>query len=127
VVIIAILAAIAIPTFLAQRDRARVASVQSDLRNAATASQTCASAANDSYIADPDGAGPLTSCETQAALEAYGWNNTPGVTIGFGTAADDTTATFICIEGSHTAMGGSTQDEHRYDTAAGRVQTGTCA
>ena len=37
VIIIGILAAIAIPTFLAQRDRARASVVQSDLRNAATA------------------------------------------------------------------------------------------
>jgi type IV pilus assembly protein PilA len=122
VVIIGILAAIAIPTFLAQRDRARAASVQSDLRNAAAAAQTCASAANDSYIADPDGAGPLGNCTTQAALEAFGWNNTPGVTIGFGAGADAATATFVCIDGVHAAMAGSTQDDFRYDTAAGRVQ-----
>jgi type IV pilus assembly protein PilA len=122
VVIISILAAIAIPTFLAQRDRARAAAVQSDLRNAAAAVQTCASAANDSYVADPDGAGPLANCTTQASLEAFGWNNTPDVTIGFGAGADAATATFVCIDGVHASMGASTQDNFRYDTAAGRVQ-----
>ncbi len=40
VIIIGILAAIAIPTFLAQRERAQEASAESDARNAATAAQT---------------------------------------------------------------------------------------
>ena len=49
VVIIGILAAIAIPTFLNQRERAQNASVTADLRNAATAAQTYATANNGSY------------------------------------------------------------------------------
>ena len=49
VIIIGILAAIAIPTFLNQRERAQNASVTADLRNAATAAQTYATANNGSY------------------------------------------------------------------------------
>ena len=40
VIIIGILAAIAIPTFLSQRDRARYSAVESDLRNAAIEMET---------------------------------------------------------------------------------------
>src|SRR5215203_2493239 len=78
IIIIGILAAIAIPVFLAQRDRARAAAVQSDLRNAATAAQTCASANNDSYTAP-------TPCNTLGALTANGYNQTQGVNFTWGT------------------------------------------
>jgi len=66
VIIIGILAAIAIPTFLAQRERAWEASAQSDLRNAAAAATSC-SVAN---------GGDYTLCATEAQLTPYGWNRT---------------------------------------------------
>jgi type IV pilus assembly protein PilA len=121
IIIIGILAAIAIPVFLAQRDRANIAAVQSDLRNAATAAQTCASTNNGSYTTP-------TACDTQANLEANGYNNTPGVNLGFGSAgsADATTASFICIEATHANVTGAA-DNYKWDSGAGRVQTGTCA
>jgi prepilin-type N-terminal cleavage/methylation domain-containing protein len=50
IIIIGILAAIAIPAFLAQRDRARSTTAQSDLRNAATAATSCASDNGGSYV-----------------------------------------------------------------------------
>src|SRR5918993_4048503 len=109
IIIIGILAAIAIPVFLAQRDQARIAAVKSDLRNSATAVQTCASNANDAYNGDPDGAGALTTCLAVPALTAYGYNNTTGVTLTFGAASN---ATFVCIEGNHANMGGVTTDQH---------------
>ena len=49
VIIIGILAAIAIPTFLAQRERAANASVTADLRNAATAAETYATGNEGDY------------------------------------------------------------------------------
>lgn len=55
VIIIGVLAAIAIPAFLGQRERAQVAAVKSDVRNAGTvntalvASGTTAGIANDTY------------------------------------------------------------------------------
>jgi type IV pilus assembly protein PilA len=49
VVIIGILAAIAIPVFLNQRNSARNASVESDLRNVATVMETAATMNNGSY------------------------------------------------------------------------------
>lgn len=51
VIIIGILAAIAIPTFLAQRDRARYSAVESDLRNAAIEMETYFTS-NSSYPGD---------------------------------------------------------------------------
>ena len=70
VIIIGILAAIAIPTFLAQRDRAREAAAQSDLRNAASAAISCAS----------DNRGSYANCGTAAQLQPYGFNPSDRVT-----------------------------------------------
>ncbi len=74
VIIIGILAAIAIPTFLAQRERAFNATAQSDLRNAAAASVSCQTANGGSYLLPTD-------CGTIAALEANGYNGSANVTL----------------------------------------------
>ena len=50
VLIIAILAAIAIPVFLRQREKAYIADVQSSLRNAATAAESYATGNEGSYV-----------------------------------------------------------------------------
>ena len=71
VIIIGILAAIAIPTFLAQRERAWEAAAQSDLRNAAAAATSC-SVAN---------SGSFANCNTVALLTPYGFNKTDAVTM----------------------------------------------
>jgi type IV pilus assembly protein PilA len=77
VIIIGILAAIAIPVFLAQRERAQNAAAQSDLRNAAAASVSCSSANN----------GDFTNCYTAVQLKPFGFNPSAGVTYTPGTAA----------------------------------------
>jgi type IV pilus assembly protein PilA len=66
IIIISILAAIALPTFLAQRDKANAAACRSDTRNAAEAAVLHA-ADNDGSFAGVDAAG---------ALEAQGFNQT---------------------------------------------------
>jgi type IV pilus assembly protein PilA len=63
VLIIAILAAIAIPVFLRQREKAYVADLESTLRNAATAAE--------SYAAQNDPVGSYEGMD-QAALETEG-------------------------------------------------------
>ena len=50
IIIIGILAAIAIPAFLAQREQAWEAAAQSDLRNAAAAATSCAVPDDGSYV-----------------------------------------------------------------------------
>lgn len=50
VIIIGILAAIAIPSFLGQRERAQVAAVKSDVRNAATINTAMVAAGTDAGI-----------------------------------------------------------------------------
>jgi type IV pilus assembly protein PilA len=76
VIIIGILAAIAIPTFLAQRENARQAAQESDMRNLA-ANATACSADND---------GSYATC-TVAVLQAapYSFTGTDGVTCTGGT------------------------------------------
>jgi type IV pilus assembly protein PilA len=70
VIIIGILAAIAIPTFLAQRERAWESAAASDLRNAAAAATSCSSRAD----------GDFTACATVAQLQANGFNPSENVT-----------------------------------------------
>ncbi len=77
VIIIGVLAAIAIPTFLAQRERAWEAQAQSDLRNAAAAATSCSAADGGSYA----------NCKADAALEGAGWTNDEDVTLTYNAAA----------------------------------------
>jgi type IV pilus assembly protein PilA len=74
VIIIGILAAIAIPTFLAQREKAQIAACKSDARNAAEAAVLYA-AGNDDAGNDFDG------LDTVDQLRAEGFNQSPGVTM----------------------------------------------
>jgi type IV pilus assembly protein PilA len=82
-IILGILAAIAIPAFLAQRERAEEATVLSDARNAGTAAVSCF---NDAPGGVPN---DFLDCNTQVILEGYGYNSSPGVTLAFaGTTAN---------------------------------------
>jgi type IV pilus assembly protein PilA len=85
VIIIGILAAIAIPAFLAQRDAARVAMVESDVRNAAAAAVSCA--AN-------DGGSYTPNCDSTAELEAYDFNTSADVNWGVANYAGTTAQVF---------------------------------
>jgi type IV pilus assembly protein PilA len=64
VLIIGILIAIALPTFLGARKRAQDRAAQSSLRDAIAAAKTCFTD-NDVY-GDPDGAGPKVACNAAA-------------------------------------------------------------
>jgi type IV pilus assembly protein PilA len=88
IIIIGILAAIALPVFLAQRERAWNAAAASELRNMAAAATSC-SVENDGAYDAP------TNCATTVALEAQGWANDNDVNQAFpaGNDADTWSAT----------------------------------
>ena len=70
VIIIGVLAAIAIPVFLEQRERAWEAECRSDTRNAAAAAATSFFSNNDTYVG-----------MDRAALEANGFNPSDGTDV----------------------------------------------
>jgi type IV pilus assembly protein PilA len=91
ILIIAILAAIAIPVFLNQRKKGWTSQAQSSLKNAATALETYATDTNGSYV----GADPWT----HANLTAYGYSNTSNVTLVINATAND-----YCIISTHALI-----------------------
>jgi type IV pilus assembly protein PilA len=70
VIIIGILAAIAIPVFIAHRDNAAEATVMSDLRNGGSAAVACAA---------DNSQGSFAACDETNLVNNYGWNQTEGV------------------------------------------------
>ena len=108
VIIIGILAAIAIPVFLGQRENARDAAVTSTLRSAATYMEIEFTNTQD-YPADAD------------ALEATDFNSGSDVTIVAVTVAADDTA--YCIQGSHA----QSDTNFALSSTVGSAIEGTCA
>lgn len=103
VVIIGILAAIAIPVFLNQRNAARNASVESDIRNMATVMETYYTT-NDAY---PTDATELTSAGAQVSSGNY-------------------VAIVVTANGSYTMEGCNLESNtlFSYDSAGGGFQEG---
>ncbi len=113
IIIIGILAAIAIPTFLAQRERGWESAAQSDLRNAAAAATSCSVQNNGSYAA----------CGTVAQLQPFGFNPSDNVTFTPVTA----NATTWAASTTHASDDGTIYDFSTAGADAGQVQcrTGT--
>jgi type IV pilus assembly protein PilA len=100
VIIIGVLAAIAIPVFLSQRERAFNATAQSDLRNAAAAAVSCQTANGGSYTAVDAGD---VNCFDVGVLDTFGYNSSAGVTLTPGAANANTwTATAVHAQGTVT-------------------------
>ncbi|CAN5297728.1 hypothetical protein BH20ACT9_BH20ACT9_10830 [soil metagenome] len=104
VIIIGILAAIAIPTFLNQREGAYRAAVQSDLRNAAISVEQ--GYTGNSTYAEPAG----------------GFKESQGVTV---TLAPGASTTAYCLEGDSTSLGAGV--EYHLDSTVGRPESGACS
>lgn len=119
VVIIGILAAVAIPVFLSQREKAADAGTKSDLKNAATLMET--------YYVDNQGYGSATgakSTSVSTATQLSELQSTDGVTISVvrvRTASGTTPASF-CLQGAHT----NSDEVFSYDSATGGLQDGNC-
>jgi len=107
VIIIGILAAIAIPTFLRQRERAWEKAVQSDLRNSAVSAEEFFNTSG-SYVGF-------------AATTAQGVKTSPQVTLTPGTMS----ASSYCINGAHANLS-SGAVTFKLDSTTGSVSAGAC-
>jgi type IV pilus assembly protein PilA len=107
IIILGILAAIAIPTFLAQRLKAQQAASKSDTRNAATA-QVLHYTENDTFTTN------------MADLTAQGFRQSSGVTTT-APVGDDTT---YCVQSVYTGVADTT---YHMSEAGGGVVEGACA
>jgi len=111
VIIIGILAAIAIPTFLSQRERGWEAAAQAALRNAAVAQESYASG---------DGNGAYA--QSLAQLEDEGFVQSPEVTFDIEPVAQ-TDATTWCSTAEHDSGGAAYAMS---STSGAPVEGGTC-
>jgi type IV pilus assembly protein PilA len=109
VIIIGILAAIAIPTFLNQREKAWARAAQSDLRNSATVMET--------YFSD---AGTYAAVTTPTAIApnagAYAFKVSDDVTLTVQTS----TTTGYCINANHGKLPGAV--DYKLDSTVGKPQ-----
>ena len=103
ILIIGVLAAIAIPVFLNQREKAAEAAVKSDLKNAATVMET-------HYVDE----------QTYAGVEDASLQETDNVTVTLAEGAD---AAGFCLDGSSTG----TTNTFFYNSETGGLGSGTCA
>jgi type IV pilus assembly protein PilA len=102
VLIIGILAAIAIPVFLSQREKAADSATKSDLKNAATVLET--------YFVD---------AQTYVGAPETDIQESTGVTV----ALTDLTATTYCIDGTNSGS----DNTYHYDSTTGGLGDGPCA
>jgi type IV pilus assembly protein PilA len=113
VLIIAILAAIAIPFFLNQRERSFESQAQSALKNAATAME--------SHATQFDGTYPTAATFT-ADISAQGYRNTENVTLELAAAAP--AGSDYCINANHSELDAAV--DFHYANGVGNPRTGAC-
>ena len=94
VIIIGILAAIAIPTFLSQREKAQNAAVDSDARTAGSAIASCLT--------------ELNTCNTAAILKPYGY--TPGRDVNAPVFANSGATTTVTVTHKNNSTATATFD-----------------
>ena len=111
ILIIAILAAIAIPFFLNQRERGYRSQMQSSLKNAATAMETVA-VDNDGDYSSVNGG------TADADLASVGYRPTDAVTVDIVSSTTD-----YCLTATHTSLPSETW---YYDSASGKPDTTAC-
>ena len=121
ILIIAILAAIAIPVFLNQRKKGWASQSASALKNAATAMETIATENNGAYTtAAGQSCVGTTACAGAAAskIDAFGYNGTTDVTLTVVSA----NGTDFCLLADHAL---DTPNQY-YDSEDGNPTTTTC-
>ena len=115
ILIIAILAAIAIPVFLRQREKGWRSQVQSALKNAATAQESHLTVAGSYTSVVSGGAGANDD------LADEGFKAAADVTVTVPVA----TGIRYCMEGAHANLNGGAVTYH-YDSDEGEPLEGTC-
>jgi type IV pilus assembly protein PilA len=115
ILIIAILAAIAIPVFLRQREKGWRSQVQSALKNAATAQESHLTVAG-TYTANA-----VVTAGADNDLTDQGFKKATDVTVTIPVA----TGIRYCMEGAHTNVNGGAVSYH-YDSDEGEPLPGTC-
>ena len=113
ILIIAILAAIAIPVFLNQRKKGWTSQNQSALKNAATALETCATETGGEYDAAACGGADPTGAE----LASFGFSPTANVTITG--SSSDTAYCLIATHSLHPDAGATGWKVATYDSRVG--------
>ena len=106
VIIIGILAAIAIPAFLNQRDRARQAQLTSSVRNAALEIEAEATALGGVYPGETRGEALADTFQDDTVLDYV--SNASGAAVNDGTD--------FCIIGTHTAITGDHHQDYQSST-----------
>ena len=119
IIIIGILAAIAIPVFLNQRQKGWEAAVKADLRNAATANETILTEADSYATTDPVTAGTVDAAWSDVGFKASAGSNYDG---GAAAIVVDWTNGGLSYCLSATANGGS---EFNYSSPGG-LAAGAC-
>jgi type IV pilus assembly protein PilA len=110
-IIIGILAAIAVPVFLGQRENGWRTSIRSDLRNAAVAAESWAT---------DTGNGSYAALDTAGMDTARGSVATSDVTIDVVAAG----VSGFCLEGTHTSLSG---ESLWYDSRVGAALSVDCS
>jgi len=102
IIIIGILAAIAIPTFLNQRKKGWDAASKAELKSIATAQESYATDANGTYLAVADAT--TAAKEGEKTLKAEGYNISEPFRISPGTFKVDASGTTYCAQLSHKSQ-----------------------
>ncbi|HEX8003958.1 MAG TPA: prepilin-type N-terminal cleavage/methylation domain-containing protein [Mycobacteriales bacterium] len=113
VIIIGILAAIAIPTFLNQREKAWTRAAQSDLRNAATVLE--------SYFSESGTYDPAVGPTQTPAVPAPAYKNSDNVSITQPVGS----ATAYCLQAVHSKLEAG-KNTFKLSSVDGKVMLGTC-
>jgi type IV pilus assembly protein PilA len=110
VIIIGVLAAIALPVYLDQREQAFGASLQSDVRNGAGAAT--------SYAADNNGS--FTGMDATILQNTYDWNLSPGTVVAANAVVVAAGGNSYTLTATHP-QANATEDSCTFDSSTGRV------
>ena len=103
ILIIAILAAIAIPVFLSQRDKSRIAQVEAALKNAATALESYATETGGSFVGVAGASSSANNAPYQVLI-SNGYKKAEPVQIVIATSNSDSQ---YCVTSTHSDLDAS--------------------